>query len=296
MPSLVLEEEEIPFIEVGGGPHTMRASASVLASVEETATQKNPPNGEERRVLARQDASVPATSGAEIRLSGVTFYPLPSEVPALRPAPERFAPELVALHHPEHPVSDQYRSLVAHLEAQLPAGQSQVLLFTAPKPQTETTTVLLNIAITRARQGNARVVLVDARLRQPTIAGRLGLPPVPGLREVLAGTISLQRAVQETGQANLKALTAGKGGDGCTGILASEAMRAVLRHLRVRFDWVLVDAPCWDGRPEVVALGSACDAVYLVLPEAEVETAEIADLLEIISQQGSCLRGCVLTH
>jgi hypothetical protein len=72
-------------------------------------------------------------------------------------------------------------------------------------------------------------------------------------------------------------------------------MRSLLRHLREQFDLVLVDGPCWDGRPEVVALGCACDAVFLCLPESDQDTPETADLLQVIPEQGAALCGCVLT-
>src|SRR5207302_4777051 len=132
--------------------------------------------------------------------------------------------------------------------AQLPAGRAQVLLFSAAVPGAGTTTTLLNLAITAARQGKARAVVVDAHLRRPTLAARLGLPAGPGLNEVLAGAVSLKRALRETGQANLHLLTAGEiaSFSGPTAVyVAGEAMRSVLRHLRDRFDLVLVDAPPW---------------------------------------------------
>ena len=72
-------------------------------------------------------------------------------------------------------------------------------------------------------------------------------------------------------------------------------MRSVLRHLRDRFDLVLVDAAPWDGRPEVVTLGSFCDAVYLVLRQNDAETPLVQELRQLIPQQGSRLRGCILT-
>ena len=71
--------------------------------------------------------------------------------------------------------------------------------------------------------------------------------------------------------------------------------KQVRAQLREQFDLVLVDGPPWDGRPEVVALGCACDAVYLCLPEAAQETSETADLLQVIPEQGANLCGCVLT-
>ena len=60
-----------------------------------------------------------------------------------------------------------------------------------------------------AREGLRRVLVVDAHLRQPAVAERLGLSASPGLREVLAGSIALERALQPTEQPNLFALTAG---------------------------------------------------------------------------------------
>ncbi|MCI0457436.1 MAG: CpsD/CapB family tyrosine-protein kinase [Gemmataceae bacterium] len=287
-------EEEIPFIEVGGPARVLAASPTVLAATR--ASEASP-------AIPLRHESVPPSLGAgkptkatDVHLVHVAFRPVPAEPSPPEPAPERFALELVAYHHPDHPISEQYRVLLAGLEAALPVGQPHVLLFTAPAPGVGTTTVLLNLAISRARQGKSRIVLLDANLRRPAVAQRLGLPTAPGLRDVLAGTVSLPRALQETGLLNLQVLTAGNELGGGSAPLAGEAMRAVLRHLRERFPLVLVDAPCWDGRPEVVALGSACDAVYLVLPQAQAESAEMNELLTVITQQGSHVRGCLLVQ
>jgi Mrp family chromosome partitioning ATPase len=226
----------------------------------------------------------------------VAFQPVPLELPPLAPPGQRFSPDLIAFHQPEHPVSGQYRALWQAVAGQLPAGRAQVVLFTAAGVGTGTTTALLNLGISAAQEGKLRVIVVDADVRRPAVAERLGLAPAPGLQDVLAGTVSLQRAVQESGQANLLALTAGESGAVGPARLAGEAMRSVLRHLRGRFDLVLVDAPPWDGRPEVVALGSFCDTVYLVVRQDLAQSPAVQDLLELIPQQGSRLRGCILTQ
>jgi Mrp family chromosome partitioning ATPase len=226
----------------------------------------------------------------------VTFQPWPLEPPPLAPPGQRFSKDLLAFHCPEHPVSGQYRSLLQSLVGPQAAGRAQVLLFSAAGAGAGTTTALLNLAISAVREGNLRVVVVDADMRRPAVAERLGLTAAPGLQEVLAGKVSLQRAVQGTGLVNLWALTAGENSPGGGARLAGEAMRSVLRHLRGRFDLVLVDAPPWDGRPEVVALGSFCDTVYLVVRQDLAQTAAVQDLLELIPQQGSRLRGCILTR
>ncbi len=248
-------DEEIPFIEVG--PHkSMDASASVLA-----------------------------------------VRPAPAAV-ALRPAPAAdgprmppFAPEIVAHHQPDHPVSGQYRELLA---AMTPArGQGAPALLLAPAlPGTDAVVVLLNLAVTAARQGNHRVVVVDANPRQPAVAERLGLPARPGLSDVLAGAVALEQALQPTGQANLTVVTAGAPAPAGPRLVV-ETPASVLRQLRRLCDLVLVHGPAWDGRPEAT-MAAACDVVYVVLPEQEAGTPRLDELLRTVSRPGARFGGCIL--
>src|SRR5262249_24110187 len=151
----------------------------------------------------------------------VQFRPWGLSPPSL---PARMAPELITFHQPEHSVSAQYRLLLQGLLGHLPSSHGQVLLFTSPAPWTGTTTVLLNLAVTAARQDGRRVAAVDANLRRPALSSRLGIASYPGLRDVLAGSVPLARALQDTAQPNLWALSAG---------------RAEAGDLRLPFDWLM---------------------------------------------------------
>jgi Mrp family chromosome partitioning ATPase len=288
-------DEEIPFVEVGGPHSPVEGSPSVLKST--MAVRPRPEEASQPQTHRTCETKAADSSPAAVaRITEVLFQPFPAEVLPLSAPSKRFAPELVALHRPDHPVSEQYRTLTKALARQLPPGQAQVLLFIPVTTRVDATAVLLNVAITLAKQEAVRVALVDANLCHPRVAQRLGLPTHPGLKEVLAGTISLQRTLQETGQPGLSALTAGRVTETGKRALAGEGMRGVLRQLRNRFEWVLIDAPCWDGRPEAVALGAVCDAVYLVLPEVDAGTAQVEELLQLMAEQGSCVRGCILTR
>jgi Mrp family chromosome partitioning ATPase len=267
------KESAIPFIEVGPR-RAVEGSADVLASAPKP-----------RPAAAPQEPLQP---------TAVVFRPLPRPAPAERP---RLAPELVAFHTPELPAAAAYRHLLAAL---LPAAavrveeRCPVLLFSAARSGVGATTVLLNVAITAARLERRLVVVVDANLRHPAAAQRLGLPAAPGLREVLAGATPLEDALQETAQENLLALTAGLATAGAGPRFVAETMRSLLRQLRRRADLVLIDGPCWDGRAEVISLAAAADAVYLVLAEAEAETPQADALREAVAASGSRLAGCVL--
>ena len=303
-------EEEVPFIEVGGRGTPMEASPSVLAhtpkasgrrqqaeralSCTDKETRRHGDKETDERTANNSVSLSPCLPVSLSRLKSVAFLPFPPEPLPLSPVPERFDRELVAIHQPDHPISEQYRTIVNNLEKQLTAVQSQVLLFTTAAPGIDTAAVLLNLAITHARQAETPTIVVDANLRRPNLAERLGLPAAPGLKNVLAGLIALPRAVQETGQPNLYALTAGKTTQENIPSIAGESLRAVLSYLRTRFDRIFVNAPCWDGRPEVITLGSGCDAVYLVIPEAEAQTDAVEEVSQRILQQGGCLQGYVL--
>jgi Mrp family chromosome partitioning ATPase len=280
--------EDAPFIEVGGPRAELDASPEVVAASRRAEEPLSAGPAHARLYV------VPAEPGPG--LAQVSFRPLPAAPTVLPPACDRFARELVAFHQPEHPVSEQHRTLLAGIESQLPAGQPRVLFFTAPRPGAGTTTVLLNLAVTLAQRGRVRVAAVDANLERPAVAERLGLPRGPGLREILAGGVAPQRALRETGLDGLSAVAVGQARETNRAALAGEVMRSLLRYLRGRFDWVLVDGPYWDGSRHLGTLAGHCDAVYVILPEGLAEAVEVTELQNAIGQQGGRLRGCILTQ
>jgi Mrp family chromosome partitioning ATPase len=171
-----------------------------------------------------------------------------------------------------------------------------VLLLVSPVTEIGTTTVALNLAITRASETGRRTIIVDGNLRRPAIADRLGLAQKPGLRDVIGRTASLGRAVQATGHPELWMLAAGDAiarGDPWP---SADAMRTVFQQLCKQFDCVLVDGPSWDAGPEMVALAAAADAVYLVVKPPMVETPLVEDIARLIPPLGSHLGGYILTQ
>jgi len=279
---------DVPFIEVGPN-RSIEASPGLLDRPVVAPSRRAVRPTDEEPVLAPAVEPSPAPAPRPMTIS---FRPPPAvaENPGPRPC---LAPELAAFHCPEHPTSARYRDLLASLTVAAIGDRAPAFLFTSALFGAGTTTVLLNLAITAARQGR-RVVVVDANMRRPGIASRLHLEEAPGLRDVLGGAAALDDALQETAQVNLLVLTAGsRRSDGVPRLIGG-TMRSVLRDLRRKFDLILIDGPRWDGRPDVVAAAVACDAVFVVVPEDEAETPQVDQLLQVIPEQGARLGGCVL--
>jgi Mrp family chromosome partitioning ATPase len=270
--------EEVPFIEVGPARH-LEASSAVLAAV--------PP----RLRIAPQP---PPDAGPVLEVPpappvGVCLRPLPGD-PTLLPPQQRFSRDLVAFHQPDLAAGAEYRQLAAALREGARPGESRVLLCAGVAPGAGTTSVVLNLAVCLAGADGLSAVVVDADGARPAIAERLGLRGRPGLAEVLDGSESLDRALQETGYERLTALTAGRVERERSAFPVGDVCRPILRLLRDRFDVVLIDGGLDGGD-----LGGACDALYLVAPHAEGEAPATAERVRALLRKGAPLRGCILT-
>jgi Mrp family chromosome partitioning ATPase len=71
----------------------------------------------------------------------------------------------------------------------------RTLLVASAAPGDGKTTVARHLAGAAARMG-ARVFLVEADLRRPTIAQQFDISPGPGLADVLIGAVAMNEAVQ----------------------------------------------------------------------------------------------------
>jgi Mrp family chromosome partitioning ATPase len=224
----------------------------------------------------------------------VTFHDLTGRTRP-RPTVDGPDPELVTVHRPDHPVSAEYRTLRDEIRGQLPEPGPKVLHFTAAAGEAGTTTVLVNLAVTLAREAGPRVLVVDANTNRPGTAQKLALKPAPGLAEVLALQVPLPWAVQSSVVANLQVLPAGHATDDTAKLMGEELPR-LAAQLRQWYDWVLIDSGVWGTVPERDSAVPAADAVYLVTREAGVDRTEFAGLRGWVKELGGLLRGFVTTR
>jgi Mrp family chromosome partitioning ATPase len=278
------EEEDVPFIEVGAPGKKVEGSPAVLAF-----TQPEPKIHAPHRESRPAATLVPALTTAAPM--GVAFQAWPAPTTTTR----RVAPELIAYHQPDHPISKQYAALLATMLDGLADGPAPVLLLSGAAEHVGTTTVLLNLAVC-ACQGQSSVVVVDTNIHQPETTQRLGCPAVPGWREVLEGSVALEQAIHKTPLPFLHLLPVSAENSPSADGLTADAARWMLRWLRGRFDLVLVDAPELGHGQELSALVPHCDGLYLVTPQAQSSPTQVKSLMQAGTRLGGRLRGLIHTH
>ncbi len=105
------------------------------------------------------------------------------------------ARNLISLAQPKSQFAEAFRSLRTALMLSSAGHPPKFILLTSATPSEGKTTASTNLATILA-QGDARVLLIDADLRRPTVHQRFGLNAKTGLSTLLTGAITLEQAVQ----------------------------------------------------------------------------------------------------
>ena len=138
---------------------------------------------------------------------------------------------------------EAFRSLRTALVFTSDSSSSRMIGVTSTQPLEGKTTTAVNLSLVLA-VGGARVLLIDADMRRPSVHKLLGIANSVGLSHVLVGQAKIRKAVHRTHDPNLFAVTAGQAPPNPSELLASDRMRSLLASLETGpFDWIIVDSP-----------------------------------------------------
>jgi Mrp family chromosome partitioning ATPase len=278
---------DVPFVEVGG-PDGLKT-----VGPKPTQMKPTPPPAVFHTEPMIEEPSHTTGSAAVSRYLSVTFHRIPKA--GLRLMHTGVAPEVVAYHFPDHPISGEYRLVRDEIAKQFDEPGSRVALFTAAAPLAGTTTVLVNFAVSLTHDHGNRVLVVDANFARSGVARRLGAAEAPGLAEVMGQAIPLAWALQPTPLPNLHVLATGTPTDATEEAMATDFPK-LLHQLRQWFDWVVVDAGVWGELPSGEAAVMSTDAVYLVARSGDIELPGFGGLRGEVTTSGGNVRGFISTR
>lgn len=160
-------------------------------------------------------------------------------------------------------------------------------------------TIAQHLAETASRLG-ARVLLLEADLRRPTLAQHLDIQPGPGLAQVLTGVVRVEEATQSIefesdGMGTSRALDILVAGDmlppNPVELLESHAMDAVLQQAKSSYDLVVIDTPPLMIVSDAFPLLSKVDGVIIVGRVGHTQRDAADQLHQILAGSGANLLG-----
>ena len=160
----------------------------------------------------------------------------------------------------------------------------RVLLLTSSIPGEGKSTASVSLAAALAQSGS-RVVLVDADLRNPSVANLTGLEGGAGLTDLLLGRAQIDDVAQTAGTAgNLWAITAGRIPPNPAELLGSQRFHDVVANLRSQFDYVIIDSPPVLAVADALEMSRAVDGVVLVVGIERVRGPQLETALTSLRQ------------
>lgn len=177
-------------------------------------------------------------------------------------------------------VVEQFRGLRSHLTQARHEAALKTVLITSGMPSEGKSFVALNLAISLARGGKNRVLLIDGDLRRPTLHNWLGTPAQPGLSELLGGSAEVSDVLQQqvpgdpgaSDKSELTKLTflaAGAPSDHSSELITNGRLANLIASLSQHFDWILIDSPPILAVTDAADMAAVADGVVLVAREAQ---------------------------
>ncbi len=188
----------------------------------------------------------------------------------------------LVVHGDQHsPRAEAFRVLRTNLQFVNLANRPRSIVVTSSVPGEGKSTTAANLAITLAAAG-ASVVLVDADLRRPKIAGYMGVEPAVGLTNVLIHQLELKDVLQPWGKFRLNVLTCGPQPPNPSELLGSQSMTVVLRELEARFDYVIVDTPPLLSVTDAAVVSRLAGGALVVAGSGKINRDQLARGLETL--------------
>jgi protein-tyrosine kinase len=172
---------------------------------------------------------------------------------------------------------------------------ANLILVTSSVPGEGKTFTAANLALSIAMEREKWVLLVDADVAKPSVSKLLGIKPQAGLIDMLVGSgLTLNDTIIKTDIPNFSILPAGALHQHSTELLASDAMKRLVKELSDRYpDRIIIfDSPPLLAATQAPVLANLVGQVVLVV-ESEVTPQYI--IQESIAKLESCkVLGCVL--
>ena len=200
--------------------------------------------------------------------------------------------------------AEVYRGVRTGLGFVDPERPPRSVVVTSSEPGEGKTATAVNLAIALAAL-DRRVIVVDAALRDAAVHRAFGLPPAPGLTDVVRGATSLAAAVRTIDPATGRAATTASSGvvhllpagtpvTDPSAILGSPRWHDVLRSLAERYETIIIDGPAVLTGVEATTLAATADAALLVVRGNRTERPVVRRALARLGAAHARVIGVVL--
>jgi capsular exopolysaccharide synthesis family protein len=211
-------------------------------------------------------------------------------------------PAAIAVYHERSgAIAEQYRRIRQRLMEANPKREPTSLVITSSRAGEGKTVTTVNLGLSLVEVRANRVLLIDGDLHAGALSRVMRLDHEMGLAEAITAggdAAAVDAAVKATPWHNLFVLPSGAKTPPAASaeLLKLPAARNILREVRKRFDWVLIDAPAAGAFPDAGVLGASSDGLIVAVSLRHTPREEVQTTLRRLSAMNLPVKGCILTR
>ena len=199
------------------------------------------------------------------------------------------------VNKPTSAFTEGVRAVRTALQYANPDKPVKVVMITSSVPQEGKSIFAVSLAQMTAHSG-AKVLLVDADLRRPSLARKLGMEPKVGLADVLVGQAKAKDALLVEKESGLHVMPALANTQFAQELLNSERMSKLLDEWRKTYDLVVLDCPPVMAVADAVTLSKLVDTVVFVARWGTTPRVLAAHAMRQLRNAHATISGVVLTR
>lgn len=216
------------------------------------------------------------------------------------------ADKLIVTREPRSPISEAYRSLRTGVQfSMIDRPESTSLQVTSANPSEGKSVTAVNLAAVLAQAG-FRVLIMDADLRRPMVHkifmldNRLGLTDL--FRNLRSSEIEqqldeyLEQIIRPTSQEGLWVLTSGPIPPNPSELLGSNINRQVIKALKDRYDYLILDSPPVMIVTDAVVLSTLVNGSILVIDAASTHKNQLKQAADRLREVNANILGVVVNR
>lgn len=196
----------------------------------------------------------------------------------------------------EFTATEQYKLIRANLDFTLPEDEKcPVIGITSSMRGEGKSTTAVNLSYVFAEKGS-KVLLIDADLRIPSVAKKLGIDSTPGLADLLRGKGAQISEFRTHLLDNWYILPSGDIPPNPSELLGSSRMENVLNQLREIFDYIIIDLPPVNLVSDAISVSNHISGMIVVIREEYTEKKELERCFRQLKLSNVNVLGCVMNE
>lgn len=193
------------------------------------------------------------------------------------------------------PFAEAFRSIRAGLRIGQASQRYKTISITSAVQGEGKSVTSLCLARSLAQAG-IKVVIVDCDFRRQMLTEAFGSPDVPGLVDILKGTVEVGGAMVKDEPSGAFAILSGRTSPDDYDLISSGTVPKLLEALGASFDVVLLDTPPVISVTESRVLASQCDATIVVVQWQRTPKTLVERTLTELDEAGANVVGTVLSQ